>query len=88
MGEHTFEDAKSAILEHIQEVFEEMEQEMALSHQEKYAMLEDLLHSATEPDELKLAYIQWYTDHQEEIEFEQGVNELWKQAMLRLDEEE
>lgn len=88
MGDHTLEDAKQAILDHIQEVFEEMEQEMALSHQEKYAMLEEMLDSATEPDELKVAYTQWFTNHEDDIDFEFGANDLWNQAMARLEEED
>ena len=39
---------KSAVLSHVQSLFDEMEKEMALSHQEKYALLEDALENATD----------------------------------------
>lgn len=87
MGEYTFHDAKHAVLTHIQDVFEEMEQEMAMSHQEKYALLEDVLESATDADELKIAFLQWYNDHADDVDFEQAPHEIWTHALARLEEE-
>ncbi|NCO05236.1 MAG: hypothetical protein GW939_03765 [Candidatus Magasanikbacteria bacterium] len=86
MHEEYFEQAKRAILEHIQEMFEEMEKEIAMSHQEKYALLEDLLENAAHEDELRVAFEQWYKDHEEDIDFEQSMDELWGQAIARIEE--
>lgn len=72
---------KDAVLLYIQNVFEEMEKEMAMSHQEKYALLEDAFENATDAAELRVAFDQWYADHATEIEFEHEADELWDLAV-------
>ena len=72
---------KSSVLSHIQSLFEEMEKEMALSHQEKYALLEDALENATDEHELRVAFDQWHAEHSEELGFEENAGELWLQAL-------
>lgn len=84
--EEQFDVAKQAILEHVQEMFEEMEHEASMSHQEKYALLEDLLENAAHTDELRVAFEQWYNDHSDDIDFDHNCQELWEQAMGRVDE--
>ncbi len=84
-----FDLTKSAVLTHIQNMFEEMESDMALSHQEKYALLEDALEQATDTDELRVAFDQWYAEHAEDLDLELEADELWMQAVNEdsLDEE-
>lgn len=72
---------KEAVLSHISAVFEEMEAEMAMSHQEKYALLEDAFENATDAGELRVAFEQWYADHMDEVNFEQEADELWEMAI-------
>jgi len=86
MGDH-FDKTKGGVLSHIQTLFEEMEQEMAISHQEKYALLEDAFENATDVDELRVAFEQWYHDHSEDVNFDDAVHELWD-AALAVDEDE
>ncbi|MFA4831163.1 MAG: hypothetical protein WC862_01165 [Patescibacteria group bacterium] len=86
MEDEYFDQIKKTVLEHVQQLFEEMEEEMAISHQEKYALLEDSFESATDPDELRVAFEQWYNDHADEIDFGQTQDELWEQAVGRLEE--
>ncbi len=84
--EEQFEITKQAVLEHIQEMFDEMEHEASISHQEKYALLEDALHNAAHADELRVAFEQWYNDQEEDIPFEHSCQELWSQAIGRIEE--
>lgn len=86
MEEDQYYTIKKSVLTHIEQLFEEMEEEMATSHQEKYAMLEDVFENATDVDELKVAFVQWYADHADDVEFDQDVDELWGNACT--DEEE
>jgi len=86
MNDDLYNQAKQALLDHIQEIFDEMEAEMAMLHQEKFILLEDVLDDATDHGELKVAFLQWYNEHGDDIEFEQDVHDLWKQAMVRMDE--
>lgn len=86
MGEDNFDSTKQAVLSHIQTLFEEMEEEMAMSHQEKYALLEDLLENAGDEDELYVAFEQWYNDHIDDLHFDHSSRELWGQALTSLDE--
>ena len=72
---------RDALLDHVQSIFEEMEEEMAMSHQEKYALLEDSLENATDIDELKVAFQQWYSDHSPEVEFDIEMEDIWQQAV-------
>lgn len=82
--EQQYESVKSAILEYVQGLFSEMEQEMAISHQEKYALLEDALGNATDVGELKVAFEQWYAEHSANLEFEHEVDDMWSQAVAAL----
>jgi len=77
----SFEKAQSDVLSHIESLLAEIEQEIALSHQEKYALLEDAFGGASDIDELKVAFDQWYLEHAEEIGFEHSSDELWDQAL-------
>ena len=81
MSELKHEEIKRAVLAHIQNLFEEMEKEVAMSHQEKYALLEDAFENAADPSELKIAFERWYADHADDVNFEQEVDELWEQAI-------
>lgn len=81
-----YDAVKEAVLAHIQALFEEMEEEMAMSHQEKYALLEDAFENATDVDELRVAFEQWYADHSDEVEFEHEVDELWDHAVGAVEE--
>lgn len=86
MEEHIFNQTKKVILDHVQELLEEMEQEIALSHQEKFAMLEDMLGGANDSGELKVAFAQWFNDHHEEIDFDHDLDEIWAHAIARLED--
>lgn len=81
LDDQQFDTVKAAVLDYIQNLFEEMEEEMAMSHQEKYALLEDALENATDADELRVAFEQWYAEHSEELSLDQEVDELWQQAV-------
>ncbi len=76
-----FEKAKTDVLSHIEGILEEIEQEIALSHQEKYALLEDAFGSASDTDELRVAFEQWFLEHGEDIGFDHSSDELWDQAL-------
>lgn len=76
----TFEKTKSSVLSHIQQIFAEMEEEMAISHQEKYALLEDAFENASDNDELRVAFEQWYHEHDRDLDLDMSVDELWTQA--------
>ena len=75
---------KQALLEYIRELFEEIETEVARSHEEKYALLEDLLGSAGDVDETKVAFEQWYVEHSDDLELDYGLEDLWDNAMDKL----
>lgn len=84
----SFPKVKSALLDHVHSVFEEMEQTAALRHQESFALLEDSFESATDVDELRVAFEQWHSDHAEDLELEQDVDEMWDAAIGGLMDEE
>lgn len=84
--EYEYDEAKSAILEHIKELFEELEGEMAMSHQEKYALLEDILENASDTGELKVAFEQWCAEHIASLDLDEDSDDLWDQALARLEE--
>lgn len=86
MNEDYFENTKDAVLGYVQTMFEEMEEEMAVSHQEKYALLEDAFENATDMDELRVAFEQWYNDHVEELGLEQELADMWAQARAHVEE--
>ncbi|HYE59623.1 MAG TPA: hypothetical protein VEA18_00360 [Candidatus Kapabacteria bacterium] len=81
MNEERFEVVKDGILGYVRDLFEEMEEEMLMQHQEKLALLEDSFENATDMDELRVAFEQWYNAHAEDLQFEQEMEELWLQAM-------
>ena len=54
---------------------------MAMSHQEKYALLEDSFEGATDEDELRVAFERWYADHAEDLKLDYEVDELWESAL-------
>lgn len=80
-SEERYEEVKEAVLIHIQNMFTELEEEMAMSHQEKYALLEDAFEGATDEDELKVAFERWYADHSEDLKLDYEVDELWDSAL-------
>lgn len=86
MEEENFDIKKHAVLNHIQKLFEEMEAEMAISHQEKYSLLEDAFENAVDEDELRVVFEQWYYEHVDDIDFGYEVDELWEQAIGSLEE--
>lgn len=77
MNEEKFESIKGGLLDHMRTVFEEIEEGMARTHEEKFALLEDAVGSATDFDELRVAFEQWYTDHAEDIDLDYEVDEIW-----------
>lgn len=81
MSEDKYSEIKDMVLAHIQALFEEMEKEIAISHQEKYTLLEDAFENASDEDELKVAFDQWYKDHTEELALEYEGDDLWDQAL-------
>jgi hypothetical protein len=81
MSVDRYEDVKKSVLDHIQSLFKEMEEDMATSHQEKYALLEDAFENASDEDELKVAFEQWYAEHAEDLGLDYDVDELWEQAL-------
>ncbi len=86
MDDDRFDITKQAVLAHVQAIFEEMEEEMALSHQEKYALLEDSFENATDVDELQVAFEQWYNEHAQDLSLAENMEELWEQAVSSLEE--
>ena len=81
-----FRKVKTAVLGHVQSLFDEMEESMAMSHQEKYALLEDACENATDKDELRVALEQWYAEHGEELEMDRNVDEIWQEALGTLED--
>ncbi len=82
MSEEKFEKTKDTVLAHIQSLFEQMEEEMAVSHQEKYALLEDSFENASDEEELRVAFEQWFSEHSNELSLDYGdADELWAEAM-------
>lgn len=86
MNEEHFESAKESILEYVQTMFEQMEEDMAMSHQEKYALLEDAFENATDLDELRVAFEQWYNDNAEELGLDLDLEDMWAQARASAEE--
>lgn len=81
MAKERYEEIKDAVLSHIQSLFDEMEEDMAMSHQEKYTLLEDAFENASDEDELKVAFEQWYAEHSDELGIDYEVDELWEKAL-------
>ena len=87
MTDHLDHDnVKRAVLAHVQALFRELEADMAMSHQEKYALLEDALANAADVDELRIAFEQWYLEHAPDLGLEHEVAELWDQAVAAIGE--
>ncbi len=80
MEEERFETTKQAVLSHIQTLFDRMEEETVISHQEKYALLEDAFDQASDVDELRVAFEQWYSEHADELGLDINAEELWVHA--------
>ena len=76
-----YREVKESVLTHIQSLFDEMEENMATSHQEKYALLEDAFENSSDEDELRVAFEQWYAEHSDDLSLDYDVDELWDQAM-------
>jgi len=87
MSEENHGIVKQAILDHVREIFAEIEADLARSHEERYAMLEDVLENASDTSELRVAFEQWYADHAEDLEMEYELEEMWDQALHRVEEE-
>ncbi len=88
MSGSNFDRTKKAVLSHMLEVFEQMEEDIALSHQEKYALLEDLFEQASDSGELRVAFDQWYIDHSDDLQFESDADELWDHATNQEEDED
>ena len=86
MEEINHEEVKKSVLKFIQSLFEEMEEEMAMSHQEKYPLLEDAFENAGDANELRIAFEQWYSDHADDVDFGQEMDDLWDQAISSTEE--
>lgn len=80
------DNVKRAVLAHVQALFQELEADMAMSHQEKYALLEDAFANAADVDELRVALEQWYAEHAADLGLEHDVEELWDQAVAAIGE--
>ena len=87
MSEEQFYRVKNAVLAHVQTTFEEIEESMAMMHQEKYSLLEDACENANDVDELRIAFEQWHRDHSEELVLEESVDDLWDGALALMEEE-
>ena len=88
MQEEKFEKMKSDVLAHMQDLFEQMEGDMQLAHQEKYALLEDGFGQASDIDELRIAFEQWYQSHAEDLDLEYSSDELWENATVNDEEDD
>lgn len=77
MHEEQLDSIKNNLLDHMRGLFEEIEEGMARTHEEKYALLEDAVSNATDFDELQVAFEQWYLDHADDVNLEYEVEEIW-----------
>lgn len=87
MSEELFSQTKKAVLDHVQATFEEIEESMAMMHQEKLSLLEDAFENANDTDELRIAFEQWHRDHAHDIELEETVDDLWDAALALAEEQ-
>lgn len=88
MNEEHFDQMKSTVLENVQAMFEEIEETMAMKHQEKYSLLEDAFENATDVSELRIAFEQWHMEHAEDLEIESEIDEMWDAAIASIEEGE
>lgn len=86
MEDFNFDDAKQAVLRYIEDIFAEREHEIAVSHQEKFAMLEDVLDNAVDVSELRVAFEQWHAEHADDIDLEDDAGTIWDQALAEYNE--
>lgn len=77
MHEEMLEKIKENLLEHMRTVFAEVEEGMARTHEEKFALLEDAINTAGDFDELKVVFEQWHSDHAADVNIEYEVEEIW-----------
>lgn len=77
MQEEQFDHIKNNLLDHMRGLFEEIEEGMARTHEEKYALLEDAVSNSSDFDELRVAFEQWYLDHADDVNLEDEVEEIW-----------
>lgn len=77
MHEELLETVKENLLKHMRQIFEEIEEGMARTHEEKFALLEDAVGTAGDFDELKVAFEQWHSDHAADVDLEYEVEEIW-----------
>ncbi len=77
MREEQLENIKENLLEYMRQVFAEIEEGMARTHEEKFALLEDAVSTASDFDELKVAFEQWHLDHAHDVDLEYEVEEIW-----------
>lgn len=82
----SFHRVKRGVLSHIHELFEELEEQMVMAHQEKYAMLEDAFENATDTDELRVAFEQWFTDHADDMDLEHSMDDIWEAGLAVAEE--
>jgi hypothetical protein len=81
-----FEETKTAVLEYVEQILEEVEMTMGMSHQEKVAHLEDSFQDAMDESELRVAFDQWFSEHVSDIDLEYDAHEMWDQAMSNIEE--
>lgn len=79
------ENLQQAILDYLRTRFDEIEDDLAVSYQEKYAHLEDVISQAVDKEELKVAFERWYLEHQEDLEILEDIDDLWEQALVHHD---
>ena len=77
MHEEMLETVKENLLKHMRQIFSEIEEGMARTHEEKFALLEDAINNAGDFDELKVVFEQWHLDHAQDVDLEYEVEEIW-----------
>ncbi len=77
MHEDQLESVKKNLLEHMRHLFTEIEEGMARTHEEKFALLEDSVSNASDFDELKVVFEQWHSEHALDVDLEYEVEEIW-----------
>ncbi|MBU1721160.1 hypothetical protein KKG38_00020 [Patescibacteria group bacterium] len=86
MSEVLFHKTKKSVLNHIEMIFQEIEESIMMTHQEKYTLLEDAFENANDVDELRIAFDHWYIDHAEDLDLEEDADELWGMATSLMDD--
>lgn len=77
MHEDQLELVKGNLLDHMRGLFSEIEEGMARTHEEKFALLEDAINNASDFDELKVAFEQWHLEHAGDVDLQNEVEEIW-----------